>query len=1006
MYLNVRKIKLIIITIAIAILANASLSTAYAKEVIPVRVSHHKNFSRVVFDLPRLVKYTAKTEDRRIHLDFDIEARAVFSVLSTPFIKNIVQLKKNKEKLSVTIVSRKKMIVKKYPQQKNLVIDIYTSPKLIKETIKPAPQTILSSSLKKDITSIEALKKAVQSLLPSSEKKMAEVEIETKTKTDTKAKQKKAEIKKKLAPPKKKRLKFKKRDKKPQLREDNYYTKNTTTIRLSFLETTNLAVMQRAGLLWLITDSTSIMSLPVIKGPLAKFILPPKVIRLDNGTAYAYKLPLKLYPHIEKKHLMWEVTLKTTPTKQVDNIDFKMIANRFGIIKKIGIPLKGAYKIIEFEDPIVGDKLYIAPTNDSTQRISNSNFNSDFEIRPSDLGLIIRPLRDDLVVYSVEDFVFVTSQLNMNITPQNMGAPILIDDNITMENKNIDELRIFDFPKWRKKGVLFLQQNKTEIQNEIGLEEDKEKRTGLMMRLARLYFANHHGHEALGVLSLISQNNPEILQHPDFMAIRGAANAISGRYQEAIKDFSFPPIQHNPEVKLWRGFAAAKAEQWRMADRTFPRDNRILLRYPESMAIPFTIYMAESFLHLGHKKEAKNLLDTINTNSSNLNIQHRSAISYLRGEIARQDKKFEQAEKLWTPIAEGKDRLYHTKASLSLTRLLHQQKKITAQEAVERIETLRFAWRGDALEAEILRNLGKLKAKNETVLAGLQDMKNAVDTAERLRIDSEYIVNEMSDIFYEFFISKDKKQTSTIEAISIYNGFKTLLPDGEKGAAVNLRFADYLINADLLSDAATVLENHIPRSTSDKTTAQLGAKLAKVYLLNNKPNRALKALAKTIVEKAHSDIIKERVILNAQAHTQLKDYTIAIKLLNKSRSKEALLLKANIYWKQKQWRQAALTLEALINKNKLIKDSKRNNTLVNMAVAWKLAGNTKKLRSVKDKYGEIMATTKYADIFKVVTRSGGASKLSDRKTTLKIAEEADIFNDFLKSYKSIDKDDN
>ncbi len=1002
MYLNVRKIKLIIITVAIAILANAHVNMAHAKEVIPVRVSHHKNFSRVVFDPPRLLAFTTKVEDKKVHINFNIEARAVFSLLSTPIIKNIVQINEGDDKLSVKIITRKKIHLKKYPQQKRLVFDIYNIQKEAKETIKPVPKVREKLATKKGITSIEALKKAVQTLLPPKERLETEIKKEEPA---PKAKIKKAEIQKKLAPPRKKKLKTKrKRNKQPQLREENYYTKNTTKIRLAFLETTNLAVMQRAGLLWLITDSTSVMSLPVLKGPLAKFILPPKVIKMDNGTAYAYKLPFKLYPKIEKKHLMWEITLQTSPIKKTDRVDFKMIANRFGIIKKIGIPLKGAYKIIEFEDPIVGDKLYIAPTNDDTQSINNTNVNTDFEIRPSNLGLIIRPLRDDLVVYSVEDFVFITSQLNMNITPQNMGAPILIDDNITMENKNIDELRIFDFPKWRKKGALFLQKNKTDIQNEISMEEDKEKRTGLMMRLARLYFANHYGHEALGVLSLISQENREILQHPDFMAIRGAANAISGRYQEAIKDFSFPPIQHNPEVKLWRGFAAAKAEQWRMADRTFPRDNRILLRYPESMAIPFTIYMAESFLHLGHKKEAKNLLDTINTSSSNLNIQHRSAINYLRGEIARQNRNFEKAVKLWTPVVEGRDRLYHTKAALSLTNLLHAQNKITPKEAVEKVETLRFAWRGDALEAEILRNLGKLKVKNSTVLAGLQDMQNAVDTAERLRIDPDYILNEMKDIFYEFFTSKDRKKASTIEAISIYNGFKKLLPDGEKGSAINLKFADYLINADLLSDAATVLENHLPKSVSDKTTAHLGAKLAKIHLLNNKPNRALKALAKTIVEKAQPHIVKERVLLNARAHTQLKDYNIAIKLLSKLHSKESQLLKANIYWQQKQWSNAANTLEKIINKNQIIEDNKRNNTLLNIAVAWKLAGNTKKLKEAKDKYGAILATTKYADMFKVVTRSGGASTLADRKTTLKIATEADIFNDFLKSYKSLDKE--
>ncbi len=993
MRFDMKKIKQIIFVTLIAILVNASVSTAYASEVVPVRVVHHESFSRVTFNLPRLISYTKRIEDTKIYLDFDIEARAVFSSISTPIIKKIIQRKTPSNKFSILISTNDQTKINEKRIEKKVFIDIYklklSDKKPIQQKRKPAGHVDIVKKVKeakKGITSIDALKKAVKNLLPPEER------LEPKTKPTKHVKQKE-EIKKKLAP-----FKSEKLTTKTAIKGEDYYTKNTSKITISFLDPTNIAIIKRAGLFWIITDSTSLRSLPSIKGPLEKFIRPPKVVTSDNGISYAYKLPFDLYPKVTKKHLMWEIELLTSPIKKRPKVDLKMISNRFGTIKKVGIPLKGAHKVIEFEDPIVGDKLYIAPTDDATQSISNTDTNSDFEIRPSYLGLVIRPLRDNLIVYSVEDYIFVTSQLNLNLTQQNMGAPILIDDNITTE-ENIDKLRLFDFPKWRKSGITFLQANKTALQKRIAKQEDKEKRTGLMMLLARLYFANHYGHEALGVLSLISQQNPEIRKHPDFIAIRGAANAISGRYQEAIKDFSFASIQHNPEIKLWRGYAAAKAEQWRMADRTFPRDNRILLRYPENIAIPFTIYMAESFLHLGHKKEAAKLLNTVNIRSKTINLHYRSAISYLRGEIARQNKDFKKAKRLWTPVSKGRDRLYHTKASLSLTRLLHEQKKISTEEAIERIETLRFAWRGDGLEAEILRNLGKLKAQNGLVLTGLLDLQNAVDTSEALRIESDHIIEEMENIFYKFFTSK---KNSTIEAISIYNGFKHLLPEGEKGATINLKFADYLISADLLSDAATVLENHLPISNSDKITATLGAKLANIYLIDNKTNKALEALAKTIVEKVDNNIVKERIFINARIHTKLKNYNVAIRLLNKLKSKEARLLKATIYWETKKWRKVAETLGTMVKENEIANVNKKARTILNIAVAWKLDGNIEKLKETKNTYNDLMLTTKYIDMFKVITRSGGASTLSDRKNTLKIAAEVDIFSNFLKSFKSIE----
>ena len=111
----------------------------------------------------------------------------------------------------------------------------------------------------------------------------------------------------------------------------------------------------------------------------------------------------------------------------------------------------------------------------------------------------------------------------------------------------------------------------------------------------------------------------------------GAANAMSGHYKEALQDLSLPAIQQRPEASLWAGYAAAATEQWHMADRSFPKSNRLLLQYPDDIAIPFTIYMAESALHLGHTDMANRLLDSINKTTAGEDPRYESAIDYLRG---------------------------------------------------------------------------------------------------------------------------------------------------------------------------------------------------------------------------------------------------------------------------------------------------------------------------------------------------------------------------------------
>ncbi len=65
-----------------------------------------------------------------------------------------------------------------------------------------------------------------------------------------------------------------------------------------------------------------------------------------------------------------------------------------------------------------------------------------------------------------------------------------------------------------------------------------------------------------------------------------------------------------------------------------------------------------------------------------------------------------------------------------------QQKKITLKQAIDNVDSLRFAWRGDGLEVNILHTLGALKVQDGQILSGLEDMKQAADLADSLLDDS------------------------------------------------------------------------------------------------------------------------------------------------------------------------------------------------------------------------------------------------------------------------------
>ncbi|TAL30289.1 MAG: hypothetical protein EPN97_12765 [Alphaproteobacteria bacterium] len=771
-----------------------------------------------------------------------------------------------------------------------------------------------------------------------------------------------------------------------------------TKISISTVEPARLAVFSRFDVLWIVLDSEAAGAvLPGASGPEAGLLGTPQVVGFKGGTAYRYTLPPKRYLSIEKKSLTWNVYISTsqrqTPANTLVHVDYDESKK----IAKLMTELEDASNPLEIQDPASGDTLYVLATTGQGARIDQAQRFPDVEILPAAIGMAIRPLADDIRVNRIENFVMITAPDGIQATP---GAIRCYD----CDKDDGEATRLFNFPAWRMGGIPKLYRNRRLLEDKIASAAKPEERQELLMKLALLYFANNFGQETLGVLSLIEQENEDMAKNPNFIALRGAASAMAGHYQDALKDLSHPLLQKHPEVNLWIGYAAAGSEQWRMANSSFPSSNRLLLQYPDNISVPFTIYMAESALRLGRTDSANALLSSLDSMSADLDRHYVAAIQYLKGEAARQAGKNEEAIRLWQPVAFGLDRLYHTKASLALANLRLQDKKITLKQAIDVVDSLRFAWRGDGLEVQILQNLGDLKVRNRQYLSGLEDMNTAAALADDMLDDSQPIRDEMRQVFSEVFVGGKAKDMPPLEAVSLYTEFKPLMPEGADGSTATLNFADSLISIDLLDKAEKLLEEQIKSSyLSAEKTFSVGAKLAAIYLLDNAPDKALTALQNT-AGNAGSDALKtERELLKARALSQLNRTDDAIAVLSEIGSKEAKHLKADVLWRARKWGEAAQAIEDLLPPPEKGLSDDDAQMVVNAAVAWKLEKKADRLQQLKVRYGASMAaitTSKIGDTFGTITRSTGGSSLADRDTLLKITGEVDMFKGFLENYKA------
>lgn len=779
-----------------------------------------------------------------------------------------------------------------------------------------------------------------------------------------------------------------------------------TKIIVSMIEPTRIAVFQRFDKLWLVLDTKlSSAQPPGLMGPLSASLGSPKVMNFDSGTAYRYNMPPRSYVSVNKQGLNWEISLNDSPVQPPAPQQISIAYDETSKKNKLMVPLKNGGKVLEIEDPDAGDKIEVVPVSQPDARIDQTRRFDNVEILNAAAGLALRPLSDDVTVNRIEDMVLVTSPDGITATPGATAAPqpVLESSGVPVSG---DTARLFDFPNWRGGGIPALNKNRREIETEIAAAKSPDARQESLMKLALLFFANNFGQEATGVLRLIEDENPDIADNANFIALRGAANAMAGHYPEAMQDLSNPAIQQQPEVALWRGFVAAATEEWHKASESFPKDNRLITEYPENIATPFTLYMAESALRLGQADTAKSLLSTLDiTRNASDDPQAKAAIGYLKGEVARQENRPEEAIREWKEVAGGLDRLYHTKASLALANLELQQKNISVKEAIDRIDSLRFAWRGDGLEVQILHNLGLLKVQNGQYLEGMNDMKTAADLAEAYLQDADPIRADITRTFADIFNGGGAAKITPLEAVSVYNSFGTLVPPGSAGSQVMLKVADYLVTIDLLGKAEDILEDQLSHGypPSDKIS-EVGAKLSAVYLIDNKPSLALQTLDRTENAPATAEAHANRAVLRARALSSLGRADEAVAALSKMETADAERLKADIFWHAQKWDQAAAAIERILPKPSADKPLSADDAglVINAAVAYKLAGDRAGLKNLKERYERSMDGTPRAATFGVVTRDEEASGLADRDTMLKIAGEVDMFKGFLDSYKGGD----
>ena len=123
------------------------------------------------------------------------------------------------------------------------------------------------------------------------------------------------------------------------------------------------------------------------------------------------------------------------------------------------------------------------------------------------------------------------------------------------------------------------------------------------------------------------------------------------------------------------------------------------------------------------------------------------------------------------------------------------------------------------------------------------------------------------------------------------------------------RLADRLVAFDLLDQAGELLQYQIDHRLEGAARAQVAARLAMVYLMNRKPDRAIAALRTTRIADLAGELRQQRLLLEARAQSDVGRRDLALDIISNLAGREAIRLRSDIYWASRRWREASEQIE-------------------------------------------------------------------------------------------------
>jgi tetratricopeptide (TPR) repeat protein len=760
-------------------------------------------------------------------------------------------------------------------------------------------------------------------------------------------------------------------------------------VEFPFALPTPAAVFRRADMLWLVFDSAAKIDLAaLVTDSNSQVIRSATFARGADGEGIVrIRLERPRLASLDADGPGWIVNIGDTVT-----VPTRPLGIARAIVGKgrasIAIPFEDARTFHRLDDPDIGDRLMVITALAPARGFLKAQDFVELRVLPSTHGVVMQPIADDVTAELAVDKITVSRPGGLSLSSTTLGQQHV---------PSSFRVLTFDTQLWGfDRQAPFSARQAELIRLAAAAPESKRKQARL--NLARFYLAREMAAEAKAVLdvALADKSGAEDVTGS---VLKAVANVMLERPDEALKELSNPQIGNQQDAPIWRAIAYARQGKWPEARDAFKNVDAAMGALPielQRMAMRESLRCAIEVRDFTGSARMVNEFETIGVPP-----ELEPSIAVLAGRLFEGMGRNGDALTSYRAAVASPDRRAAAQGRLREIVLLFTGGDMPRKDVIHELEMLTTVWRGDDTEVEGLKLLAHLYTEDSRYRDAFHVMRTAMmvhPNSDRTR----KIQDEAAVTFDSLFLAGKGDALPPVEALGLFYDYRELTPIGRRGDEMIRRLADRLVAVDLLDQAAELLQHQVDHRLQGAARAQVATRLAVIYFLNRKPDRALATLQGTRTAELSNELRDQRLLLEARALSDLGRHDLALELVANIQGHEAIRLRSDILWTARRWKDAAEQIELLYGERwrefTPLSETERADIL-RAAIGFALGEEPIGLERLREKYAAKMADGPERRAFDVVSAPIGTGGPEFQAVAKKVSS-VDTLNTFLRDMRA------